>query len=152
MSNFGGKGGRGQRSGKKFGLQFSGWREMMENLDKLSHFGVLEGTKKALIETHKVVTPKLEAEIRKHHLTGDTEASLVKTPQINVEGNLVSIDVGFDLDKGGLPSIWLMHGTPRQAPDKALYEALYGRKTSGEIRHAQYHAVKEVIDKYLGEK
>ncbi len=152
MANLGGKAGKGQRSGKKFGLQFHGWEEMMANLDELSHFGVLEGTKKALIETHKVVTPKLEAEIRKHHLTGDTEKSLVREPHITVEGTLVSIDIGFDLDKGGLPSIWLMHGTPRQAPDKALYQALYGRKTAGEVAHVQYHAIKDTIDKYMSRK
>jgi hypothetical protein len=149
VANFGGKGGKGSRSGKKFGLQFKGWEEMMTNLDELSHFGVLEGTKKALTETHKVVTPKLEAEIRKHRLTGATEASLVREPRINVVGTMVSIDIGFDLDKGGLPSIWLMHGTPRITPDKALYEALYGRKTAGEVAHVQYHAIKDTIDKYM---
>ena len=152
MANFGGKGGKGSRSGKKFGLQFHGWEEMMANLDELSHFGILEGTKKALTETHKVVTPKLEAEIRKHHLTGDTEESLVKQPKIVVEGTLVSVDIGFDFDNGGLPSIWLMHGTPRQAPDKALYDALYGRKTAGEVAHVQYHAIKDTIDKYMSRK
>lgn len=152
MANFGGKGGKGSRSGKKFGLQFHGWEEMMSNLDELSHFGVLEGTKKALAETHKVVTPKLEAAISEHKLTGETEASLVKVPRINVEGHLVSIDIGFDLDKGGLPSIWLMHGTPRQKPDKTLYQALYGRKTAGEVAHVQYHAIKDTIDKYMSKK
>ena len=152
MGNFGGKNNSGSRSGKNFGLQFSGWAEMMGNLDDLSHFGVLEGTKKALIETHKVVTPKLQEEMKKHHRTGVTEGSLVKTPQIEVEGHLVSIGVGFDIFNGGLPSIWLMHGTPRQKPDTALYEALYGRKTSGEIRHVQYHAIKDTIDKYMSRK
>lgn len=152
MANFGGKGGKGSRSGKKFSLQFHGWEEMMSNLDELSHHGVLEGTKKALIETHKVVTPKLEAAIKKHHLTGETEASLVKEPRINVVGTMVSIDVGFDLDNGGLPSIWLMHGTPRIAPDKALYQALYGRKTAGEVAHVQYHAIKDTIDKYMSQR
>lgn len=149
MSNFGGKGGKGSRSGKKFGLQFSGWHEMMANLDELSHFGVLEGTKKALLETHKLVTPKLEAAIKKHRRTGDVEDSLVRTPRINVDGTLVSIDIGFDLDNGGLPSIWLMHGTPRQAPDKELYKALYGHKTASEVAHVQRHAVMEVIEKYM---
>lgn len=149
MANFGGKGGKGSRSGKKFGLQFSGWEEMMGNLGELSYFGILEGTKKALTETHKVVTPKLETEIRKHRQTGDTEKSLVKKPHINVEGTLVSIDIGFNLEEGGLPSIWLMHGTPKLKPDRALYNALYGRKTAGEVAHVQYHAIKETIDKYM---
>lgn len=152
MSNFGGKGGKGQRAGKKFGLQFSGWHEMMSNLDELSHHGILEGTKKALVETHKVVTPKLQQAIAPHHKTGHTEDSLVLTPRIDVNGYLVSIDIGFDLDKGGLPSIWLMHGTPRQAPDKKLYQALYGRKTAGEVAHVQYHAIKDTIDKYMSQR
>ena len=152
MSNFGGKGNKGSRSGKNFGLQFSGWRDLMANLDELSHFGILVGTKKALKETHKVVTPKLEAAIKKHYRTGETERSLVKEARIDVDGTLVSIGVGFDIDNGGLPSVWLMHGTPRQQPDKALYDALYGRKTSGQIRHVQYHAIKDTIDEYLSKK
>ena len=152
MANFGGKEGKGSRSGKKFGLQFSGWTQMMVNLDELSHFGVLEGTKKALTETHKVVTPKLQSAIKKHHRSGDTERSLVLQPRINVEYPYVSISVGFDIENGGLPSIWLMHGTPRQKPDKELYNAIYGVKTSGEIRHVQYHAIKDTIDKYMSKK
>lgn len=149
-SNFGGKSSSGSRSGKRFGLQFKGWEEMITNLDKLSHYGAMEGAKQALIEAHNVVTPKLEAEIRKHHRTGKTESSLTKTPNIEKIGNSAfAIDIGFDLGKGGLPSIWLMHGTPKQSPDKALYDALYGRKTAGEIAHAQYHAIKDIIDKYM---
>ena len=152
MANFGGKSGKGNRSGKKFGLQFAGWEETMAKLDELSHHGILEGTKNALIETHKLVTPKLEEAIKKHHRTGDVEASLVRTPKLNVVGTMVSIDIGFDLDNGGLPSIWLMHGTPRQAPDKNLYQALYGHKTASEVAHVQYHAVKDVIDKYMNKE
>ena len=152
MANFGGKGGSGSRSGKKFGLQFHGWEEMMANLDELSHFGVLEGTKKALIETHKVVTPKLEAEISKHRRSGRTSDSLVREPRLSVEGTVVSVDIGFDLDNGGLASIWLMHGTPRQPPDKQLYQALYGRKTAGEIAHVQYHVIQDTIEKYMNRK
>lgn len=152
MANFGGRGTDGQRSGKKFGLQFSGWKDLMSELDQLSHHGVLEGTKKALIETHKVVTPKLEAAMSKHVRSGDTIGSLVTDQRLNIEGTLVSIDIGFDLNNGGLPSIWLMHGTPRQNPDKKLYNALYGRATAGEVQHVQYHAIKDTIDKYMGGK
>lgn len=152
MANFGGKEDKGGRSGKKFGLQFSGWRELTWKLDELSSYGLMEGVKKALVETHKVVTPKLEAEIKKHKRTGATEQSLVREPHINVEGTLVSVDIGFDLDKGGLPSLWLMHGTPRQKPDKALYEALYGVKTSAVVRSVQRKAIKETIDKYMAKK
>lgn len=148
-SNFGGKKNKGSRSGKRFGLQFSGWTSMIEQLDNLSHFGVMEGTKKALIETHKLVTPKLEQAIKPHKKSGKTEVSLVREPRIEVRGHTVSIDIGFDLNNGGLPSIWLMHGTPRVKPDKKLYQALYGHKTASEVAHVQYHVIKDTIDKYM---
>lgn len=151
MSNFR-RGKKRKRSGKHFGLQFAGADELMYKIDEISHFGVLVATKKALKATHALVTPKLEAEIKKHRRTGQTEDSLVKQPQMKVEGTYVSVAVGFDLDNGGLPSIWLMHGSPRQQPDNNLYRALYGRKTAGQIRHVQYHAVKETLEEYLNKK
>lgn len=138
-----------KKSKKAFGLQFSGWQEKMEQLDKLSHHGVLEGTKEALIETHKVVTPKVEQAIQKHVVSGETKESIIKNPKIDVVGSMVSIDIGFDIDNGGYPSIWLMYGTPKQQPDVKLYRAIFGKSTSDEIQHVQYQAIKKTINKYL---
>lgn len=146
MANFNSK---AKRTGKKFGLAFAGWQEKLEELDRLSHHGILEGTKEALEETYDVVTPKIRNAMKKHHLTGETEGSIVPK-QIEVSGTTVSIPIGFDIDNGGLPSVWLMYGTPTIAPDKQLYEAIFGHSTSSEVAHVQYQAIKRTIEKYMG--
>ena len=68
------------------------------------------------------------------------------------EGDYISIPIGFDIDNGGLPSIWLMYGTPKQAPDKALYEAIFGRKTAGEIARVQRQVIKQALEAYINGK
>lgn len=137
---------------KNFGLAFAGWKETMEKLDNLSHHGVLEGTKKALIETHKTVTPLIHDSMVGHKRTGRTEGSISENPQISVTGTLVSTPVGFDLEDGGLPSIWLMYGSPKQKPDLKVYRAIFGHGTSSEVAHVQHKALKETIEKYMGGK
>lgn len=149
MANYGSK---RRGSGKKIGLQFPFWEEKMEQLNKLSHFGVLEGSKAALEEAHKIITRNADAAIKPHRMTGATEGSLVRNSEIEVAGNILSAGVGFDIDRGGLPSVFLMHGTPRITPDKKLYNAIYGKATSDEIQSAQYWAVQNVINKYMADK
>lgn len=138
------------RTGKAFGLQFSGWTEMITNLDSLSHFGVVKATKECLEETHKLVTPQIKTAVAPHHRTGRTAGSIVEGAKVETLGhNIYGIDVGFDIHNGGLPSVWLMYGTPRQKPDKKLYQSIYGRGTAGKVAHLQYHIVKRYIDEYM---
>ena len=150
-----------QKSGKMFAIQFSGAGKMLTALDELSAAGVQRAIGKALRETHAGVTPKIHAEMQKHNKSGDVERSIVDEPRVTIEGNIISMPIGFDLDKGGLPSIWLIYGTPRhgpygekgghpgQQPDQGLYEAIFGRKTAGEIAKVQRKAIKEVMEQYL---
>lgn len=141
-----------RKGSKNFGLAFAGWQETMEKLDKLSHHGVLEGTKKALIETHKTVTPFVRTSMIPHNRTGRTSDSIIDNPQIEVVGTLVSIPVGFDIENGGLPSIWLMYGSPKQKPDVKVYRAIFGHTVSSQVAHVQHKAIKETIEKYMGGK
>lgn len=138
-----------KKSGKMFSMQFSGAASMLTRFDELSASGCAKAIGQALRETHKIVTPKLHAEMKKHNRTGKVEASIVDDARVTIEGDYISMPVGFDLDHGGLPSIWLMYGTPKQAPDTALYEALFGRKTAGEIARVQRQAIKQAMEKYI---
>ena len=98
----------------------------------------------ALLETHAIVTRKAEEAMSKSNLpaggkfsTGRTLETLRRDANISWQGNMASVSVGFDIDKGGLASIFLMYGTPRMKKDQALYNAFYGKKTLDEIRQAQ---------------
>lgn len=141
-----------KKSGKMFSLQFAGARELVTRLDDLSASGAAKAIGQALRETHRTVTPKLHAEMVKHYRTGRTEAAIVDDARVTIEGDYISIPIGFDIDNGGLPSIWLMYGTPKQAPDKALYEAIFGRKTAGEIARVQRQVIKQALEAYINGK
>lgn len=132
----------------KIGLQFSGFDEMITKLDELQG-DLKETTEKALQASFDHVTPKLAKDIKKHKLTGATEASLRKNEKVEWSGTTASINVGFDIDNGGLPSIFLMYGTPRMKPDKKLYNDIYGSKTKKEIAEIQREIFASEIKKKM---
>ena len=115
--------------GKKLRLEFAGFEEMAERLDKLGG-DLKKTTEKALIETHKLLTPKVEEAFRKHDVkySHSTMKSLKKDSKVEWNGSTAEIGVGFKISEGGFPSIFIMYGTPRMQPDKKLYNSIYGNK------------------------
>lgn len=133
----------------KFKLEFSGFEELSLQLQKLG--GDLKATTEdALKSTHSHITPKLRSDIQKHRRSGGTERSLVTDAKVQWNGDIASIDVGFDIKNGGLPSVFLMHGTPRVKPDKKLYQDIYGSKTKKEVAEIQEKEFSKAIQKHLG--
>ena len=117
-------------------IEFEGFEEVIARLTKLD--GDVRGvTEKALRETHKVITKKAEAAIAPHKQTGDTEKSLKRNAEIEWAGTLASVETGFSIRQGGLPSIFLMYGTPRMKKDQNLYNAFFGNKTRKEVMELQ---------------
>lgn len=117
-------------------IEFEGFEEVIARLKKLD--GDIKGvTEKALKETHKVITKKAETAIAPHKQTGATEKSLKRNAEIEWAGSLASVEVGFDISNGGLPSIFLMYGTPRMKKDQNLYNAFFGTKTKKEVMELQ---------------
>lgn len=117
-------------------VEFDGFDQVMNRLKKLE--GDVKGTtEKALKETHKIVTTKAEQEIRRHKRSGRTEESLQRQANVEWNGSVAQVHVGFDIKHGGLASIFLMYGTPKIPKDQKLYNAFFGRGTIQEIRNAQ---------------
>lgn len=117
-------------------IEFEGFEEVIAKLSKLN--GDIKGiTEKALKETHKVITKKAETAIAPHKQTGATERSLKRNAEIMWAGSEASVEVGFDLSNGGLPSVFLMYGTPKMKKDQNLYNAFFGNKTKKEIMELQ---------------
>ena len=150
--------------GKKFGLNFDGVAELSEKLEQLG--GDLKKVAEEALEfIPGDVNPKLHAAMQKHRGHGVTEKSIVEGQKVTWTGNIASIDVGFNLKKGGMPSIFLMYGTPRHAPgnqyggpvrpgaqehpgtkaDKELYDAIYGTKTQKDIAAKQQKIFTQAI-------
>lgn len=56
--------------------------------------------------------------------TGETMEHLNEEMVVDWEGNMARMKLGFNLQGGGLVSIFLMYGTPKHAPAAGLREAL----------------------------
>ncbi|MBD5142996.1 MAG: hypothetical protein HDT22_05205 [Ruminococcus sp.] len=92
----------------------------------------------------------METAIKPHKKTGETESSLRKTPIIEWTGDMVAeAKVGFHISAGGLPSIFLMYGTPSIEPDNNLKEAIYGTNTRKEIKKIQREVYEKSIERAM---
>jgi HK97 gp10 family phage protein len=120
----------------KIKLEFDGFNDVIQKLEKLDG-DVRKTTEKALKETHKIITSKAEAAIIPHRRTGRTQKSLVRKADVEWNGTTASVYVGFDFEKGGLPHIFLMWGTPRMKKDPKFYAAFYSDRTYQEVQAAQ---------------
>lgn len=120
---------------------------------------------KALEKSAKYVNENLEKDIKIHRRTGKTEKSLRENEQkVEWEGTVASVPVGFSIRKGGLPSIFLMYGTPKHGPvgkrpgatghpgtkqDKKLYNDVYGAATKRKVQEIQEKVFAEDIEKIM---
>lgn len=136
----------------KFGFDYSQFSDLLKSLDQVDG-RLKQGIDKALADTKRYITPHLEQAMSKHRRTGRTAGSLDKSYTVDWSGNVASIDIGFHIRQGGLPSIFLMYGTPRHAPsngytprDTNLYNAIYGRSAKAKIKEAQEDALRSVLN------
>lgn len=147
---------------KKIGLQFDGWEEYMDKLDRLGGSQAMKkGVEEALTESKKHVNPLIEKAVEKNKLPakgkysyGDTKESIDKEMSVEWSGMTGEIKVGFDFSKSGMKSIFLMygtkvHGTPRMKPVSGLKNAIYGAKTQKEIAEIQEKVLSDHIKKIM---
>ena len=130
----------------KMELKFDGFDDLLKRF-AAAEADVKPAAEAALKETFGIVTEKAAVAVEKPNLParpipgryskGTTAKSLVREPVITWEGTKASVAVGFDIDRGGLPSIFMIKGTPSYMKNQLLYDAFYGEQTTGEIRARQ---------------
>lgn len=130
----------------KIGLEFDGFEEAVAELKSLDG-NVRAATEDALKESQKIIAGEAGKAMEKHHRTGDTEDSIVEDRNVEWEGFTAKIGAGFDLANGGLPSVFLMYGTPRFDKDQKLYNAVYGKTVKRKIAEIQEGIFAEAIRK-----
>ena len=141
----------------KIGLKFDGWEETIAKLDALSGGkNTAAAVENALIESKEYVNKQIEKTMLSTNLPaqgkysfGGTKESLDKDMTVEWNGLTGIANVGFDFDKSGLKSIFLMHGTPRMQPVKGLKNAIYGAKTQKEVAKIQAEIINEHIKKVM---
>lgn len=133
----------------KLTMTTEGFDELLRALEKAGQDSK-QAAEKALIEGKKAVTPGIREAIARHRRTGATEASLDTKEEVRFVGTVAEIDIGFNVKEGGLPSIFLMYGTPRMQPDKRLYNAIYGSEARKKFNEAAEKALDELMKKVGG--
>lgn len=151
-----------------WGINFEGFTNLSERYQKLG--GDLKEIANECLEFIPAkVNPELKTAISKHKRTGRTAKSLVEGQAPAWTGDTATIQVGFDISHGGLPSVFLMYGTARHIPvnkygtpkragakenpgikqDKKLYNAIYGNTVQKEISAEQEKIYTDAIQKRL---
>lgn len=139
----------------KLTIEFEGFNILRDKLNQLGG-DVKKATEKALEKSQKAIEQKVSAAIMPHNESGETAKSIVKNAVVEWTGEMASVNVGFDIKDGGLPSIFLMYGTkvhgqPHITPDKNLYNAVYGAQTRKEIAKIQEQIFTETIERVMEE-
>ena len=133
----------------KIGLKFEGLEEMVARIESAE--GDIRPTVEAALKASKqALNPGINSAIAVHKKTGKTQASLDKNMKVKWEGTQASIEIGFHVRNGGLPSIFLMYGTPRVKKDTKLYNSIYGTKAKKEAARAQKEVFQKRIVRKLG--
>lgn len=133
----------------RIGMSFKGFEEMAAKFDAMGG-DLRKVVAECLEKSHGLVTPKLHADMVRHHRTGRTEGSILDDAQVEWSGTTASINIGFSVRKGGLPSIFLMYGTPRMEKDTKLYNDVYGTRTQKEIKALQEEIFRKEMDEIMG--
>lgn len=151
-----------------WGINFDGYTNLSERYQQLGG-DLKEIADECLAFIPTKINPGLKKAISKHKRTGQTERTLVEGQKPTWQGDKASINVGFDISHGGLPSVFLMYGTARHTPanqygtpkkpgakenpgiqaDKKLYNAIYGNSVQREISEEQEKIYTEAIQKRL---
>lgn len=137
----------------KLTIDFDGFDILQKRLTELGG-DAKQAAENALTESHKIVTQKVTAAMVKHRESGDTADAIISAPVVKWTGDTASVDVGFDIMGGGLPSIFLMYGTqlhgqPHITPDRNLYNAVYGVQTRKEIRAVQEAEYTKAVERAM---
>lgn len=128
----------------RIGIELKDLESWAERLEKAG--GKIEKVaEKCLVAAHETVTPAIQKDMKRHRRTGKTEAAILTEADVTWEGTRASVPVGFNIKEGGLPSIFLMYGTPRMKKDAKLYNDIYGSKIKKEIAKRQEEIFRDAM-------
>lgn len=134
----------------KLTIDFKGYDTLKKQLDDIGGNATERAVESSLKASQQFIASQASETMEPHNKSGRTKKSIVKDGRVIWTGSVAEIDVGFDIEKGGLASVFLMYGTkvygqPHVTPDRNLFNAVYGSKTRKKIRELQEKAFQKVI-------
>jgi hypothetical protein len=142
----------------KMSVDFNGVDKYLAQLKKIDG-AAQKAIDSALIATQELIADKAAAAMAPHNQTHVTADQIIRDGDVIWTGDTAEIAVGFKIsdengELPGLPSIFIMYGTETGnqeaiTADKALYEAVYGKKTKAEARKLQQEAFDKVLQEVM---
>lgn len=141
----------------KMSVDFKGLDDYIKRLEKIDGSAVKRAFDSALMATEQVVKESVTAAMQTHNDTGATSGTIISGQPPEWTQSIGKAPVGFDIGDTDhrqkddrLASVFLMYGTkvhgqPHEAPDRALFEAVYGRAVRTRVRKLQEEAFNKVL-------
>lgn len=145
------------KSSRKMSVDFDGVDVFLEQLKALGEGAARQATENALKATQAYIAKQAEQAMKKHeppigkYGTHTTDKAIITDYPVEWVQSTASIAVGFDLENGGMPSLYLMHGTelngqPHIKEDAELYDVVYGSKTKREVQKLQKAEFEKIFE------
>ena len=93
----------------------TGSEEILKQIESMEG-NITNALVKAVESSGLVATVQFRQTAIQHKQSGITEESLVDNPKAEINGSKIIMKTGFNITKGGLASIYLDRGTPKQKP------------------------------------
>ena len=136
-------------------LDVSGFEEYIQKLEKLEA-DLKPIVSDALNQAGETITDDTFDAVSDSNLprggeysTGKTRESIIKNPRVKWSGITAEIGVGFDFAKPGAGG-YLITGTPRMAPDKALNRIYKSKKYMKDIQKDMIDIFQDEISHRMG--
>ena len=139
----------------KFSIEFEQLKQLANQLEELAGIeGVDRAVESALLATDDYVTREVDKAVAGSRYdferTGTTKSTIDREKKIDWDGSVASVKTGFTISKGGLPSIFLMYGTPKIKPDTNLKNAAKGEGIHKQkINKLQQEVFNKVIQRIM---
>lgn len=143
-------------SKNKMSVEFPGLDDYIRQLEAIDEAAVKRAFDAALLASEQVVKESVVSAMQKHNDTGHTVSTAISGREPEWTQSTVKAPVGFEIGEDRkqkddrLASIFLMYGTkvhgqPHIAPDKALYNAVYGAAVRRRVQKIQEEAFEKVV-------
>lgn len=141
----------------KMSVDFKGLDAYIRKLESIDESAVKRAFDSALLASEQVVKESVTAAMQTHNETGTTAGTIISGKAPEWTQSIGKAPVGFEIGDTDhkqkddrLASVFLMYGTkvhgqPHEAPDRKLYEAVYGAAVRRRVRKIQEQAFDKVL-------